>query len=257
MKTAYFRFYEELNDFLPKEKKKRRFSHSFIDRTSIKDMIESLGVPHTEIDLILVNRKTVNFNYLVEDEDDVSVYPVFESFDISDVQHLRAEPLREPKFILDVHLGKLAKYMRMLGLDTLYENNYEDDEIVKISIIEKRTILTKDLGILKRNEVTHGYWVRDTNPDKQILEIIERFDLKNILKELSLCLECNTPLVMVEKEKVLSKIPIKARKFHNDFYECPSCKKIFWKGSHYIKMKKIINDIIINSTKTVDNGLTQ
>jgi hypothetical protein len=138
----------------------------------VKDVVESLGVPHTEIDMILVNGISVDFNYLIKDEDNISVYPVFETFDIADVQHLRPKPLRNPKFILDVHLGKLAKFMRMCGLDTLYEKEYSDDIIVEISISEKRTILTRDLGILKRTIVTHGYFVRNTNPEDQIIEII-------------------------------------------------------------------------------------
>ena len=94
MHKIYLRFYEELNDFLPEEKRKKRFIHQFIDRTSVKDLIESLGVPHTEVDLILANGKSVNFKYLINDEDDISVYPVFESFDITAVQHLRPKTLR-------------------------------------------------------------------------------------------------------------------------------------------------------------------
>ncbi len=178
MKTASFRFYEELNDFLPKEKRKSRFEHKFIDQTSVKDMIESLGVPHVEVDLILVNGSSVNFSYIVKDQDDISVYPVFESFDISDVQHLRAIPLRNPKFILDVHLGTLARYLRILGFDAKYENNYSDDEIVNISLKEKKTILTRDKGILKRNNVTHGYWIRTTTPELQLKEVVDRFHLE-------------------------------------------------------------------------------
>src|SRR3972149_748976 len=138
MKTAYFRFYEELNDFLPPEKRKIKFEHPFFCRASVKDIIESLGVPHTEIDLILVNGKSVDFSYIINDKDEISVYPVFESFDISEVQHLRAKPLREPKFVLDVHLGALAKYLRMTGFDTVYHNNFEDVEIIKVSLSQKR-----------------------------------------------------------------------------------------------------------------------
>ncbi len=108
-KKVFIRFYEELNDFLPKEKQKKRFTHYFIDRTSVKDLIESLGIPHTEVDLILVNGKSVSFKYIIKNGDDISVYPVFESLDISDVQHLRAKPLRKPKFICDVHLGNLQE----------------------------------------------------------------------------------------------------------------------------------------------------
>ena len=145
----YIRFYEELNDFLPEERKKKRFEHQFIDRTSVKDLIESLGVPHTEVDLILVNGKSVNFKYLINDSDDISVYPVFESLDISEVQHLRPKPLREPKFICDVHLGKLARYLRMMGFDVFYKNNFDDEEIVRISLKERRAILTKTEEYLK------------------------------------------------------------------------------------------------------------
>jgi uncharacterized protein with PIN domain len=243
MKTAYFRFYEELNDFLAVEKRKTRFDHSFVDRTSIKDMIESIGVPHSEIDLILVNGKPVDFSYGVNDKDEISVYPVFESFDISDVQHLRPKPLREPKFVLDVHLGKLARYMRMFGFDTAYKNNFADDDLIKISLNEKRGILTKDREILKRNDVTHGYWVRNKNPDEQVKEIIERFDLKCQVKEFTRCIECNASLEPIEKEKILYQLPPKVKEWHNEFYRCPRCKKIYWKGSHYKKMKELIEKV--------------
>ena len=149
MHKIHLRFYEELNDFLPEERKKKRFAHQFIDRTSVKDLIESLGIPHTEVDLILVNGKSANFKYKINDGDDISVYPLFESFDISDVQHLRAKPLRKPKFVADVHLGRLTRYLRMMGVDVLYKNNFNDDEIVETSLKERRAILTKDRGILK------------------------------------------------------------------------------------------------------------
>ena len=172
MHKISIRFYEELNDFLPEEKQKLRFEHSYIDRTSVKDLIESLGVPHTEVDLILVNGKPVGFDYLINDDDDISVYPVFESIDITDLQHLRPKPLRKPKFVADVHLGRLARYMRMLGFDTLYKNNIDDDEIVNISVDEKRTILTRDRNILKRSVVTHGYFVRNNALLRQMVVFI-------------------------------------------------------------------------------------
>ena len=243
MKTVYFRFYEELNDFLPPEKRKLQFEHTFIDRTSVKDMIESLGAPHSEIDLILVNGKSVNFSHIVNDRDEISVYPVFESLDISEVQHLRPEPLREPKFIPDVHLGKLARYLRMAGFDVLYKNNFTDNDLVKISLDEKRTILTRDRDLLKRNEVTHGYWVRNKTAEDQLKEVIERFQLKNLINEFTRCLECNTLLNKVDKENVISQLPPKIKEWHNEFYECPGCKKIYWKGSHFERMTKIISEI--------------
>ena len=155
MKTVYIRFYEELNDFLPVDKRKLRFPHEFQSRVSVKDLIESIGIPHTEIDLILANSKPVGFDYIVNDLDDLSVYPVFESFDITDAQHLRPQPLREPKFILDVQLGSLAKYMRMLGFDTVYKNSYSEDEIIPTSINDRRTILTQKTGTFSNEMKLH------------------------------------------------------------------------------------------------------
>ncbi len=173
-----FRFYEELNDFLPFKYRKKRFEYNIATNTSVKDAIESLGVPHTEIDLILVNSNSVDFSCNLKEGDHVSVYPKFESFDIAELTKIRSEPLRKIKFILDVHLGKLAKYLRLLGFDTLYHNNLDDPEIIEIAKTEKRIILTRDLGILKNNKVTHGYWLRSQDSKEQLKEVIQRFDLK-------------------------------------------------------------------------------
>jgi uncharacterized protein with PIN domain len=225
MKKVYFRFYEELNDFFPEEKRKIRFTHNYIDRASVKDVIESFGVPHTEVDLILLNGKSVGFDYIISDGDDISVYPVFESLDITNVQHLRPNPLRNPKFIADVHLGKLARYLRMMGFDVLYKNDFDDDEIVNLSLLERRAILTKDRGILKRSEVTHGYWVRTTKVKEQVIEVTKRFDLKNIIKEFSRCIECNTLLIKTDKDKILRELPPRVAQSQEEFYRCPVCNK--------------------------------
>jgi uncharacterized protein with PIN domain len=237
MHKIYFRFYEELNDFLPEEKRKVRFTHNYIDRASVKDVIESLGVPHTEVDMILVNSNSVGFDYLINDYDDISVYPLFEALDISDVQHLRSKPLRKPKFIADVHLGRLSRYLRMMGFDVLYENNFEDDEIVIISLEEKRAILTKDRGILKRSEVTHGYWVRSIKVKEQAIEIIKRFDLKKLINE------CNSILEPISKQEIIDELPPKVSKSQKSFSICPSCKKLYWKGTHHQRMLSFIKTI--------------
>ena len=243
MHKIYFRFYEELNDFLPEEKRKTRFTHDYIDRASVKDVIESLGTPHTEVDLILVNGNSVGFDYLINDGDDISVYPVFESLDITNVQHLRPKPLRVPKFIADVHLGKLTRYLRLMGFDVLYKNDFDDNEIVNLSLKETRTILTKDRGILKRSEVTHGYWVRSTKIIEQVIEVIKRFDLKNIIKEFSRCIECNSVLKPISKNEIIDDLPPKVSEFQDSFSICPSCQKIFWKGTHHQKMLSFIQSV--------------
>lgn len=242
MKKAYFRFYEELNDFLPEEKRKIRFAYDFTGIPSVKDIIEALGVPHTEVDLILVNGISVNFSFRINDNDDISVYPVFETFDITLVQHLRPEPLRNPAFILDVHLGSLAKYMRMTGLDAFYNNSYNADEIVDISLRQNRAILTSDRKILKRNDVTHGYWVRNKNTTEQLREIIMHFHLEGKLNPFIRCIMCNQLLLEIKKEEVINEIPPKVNLWAEEFKKCPACGKVYWKGSHYSRMKEFIDE---------------
>jgi uncharacterized protein with PIN domain len=243
MKTAHIRFYEELNDFLPKAKRKVRYELVFTGTPAVKDIIESQGAPHTEIDMILANGKSVRFNYKLKEGDDISVYPEFESFDISKIQKLRPKPLRHPKFVLDVHLGTLAKYMRMLGFDVKYRNDFSDGEIIEISLNEKRAILTRDLGILKQGKVTRGYWVRSVKAAGQVREIIGRFDLSGSIKEFSRCIRCNTLLKPIDKEKVIQKLPSKVKACREEFYYCRECNKIYWKGSHYEKMREFIEKL--------------
>jgi uncharacterized protein with PIN domain len=244
MSQVWFRFYEELNDFLPASRKKQLFSHSFNGNPSVKDVIESLGVPHVEVDMILVNGKSVDFSCRLSDEDHVSVYPVFESMDISEVQHLRAEPLRDIRFIADVHLGRLAKYLRLLGFDTAFDRDLEDSKIISISLSQNRIILTRDKGILKNSRITHGYWIRSSDPRKQIIEVSGRFDLKRLFKPFTRCLECNTLIVDVPKEEITEKLLPKTRKYYNHFQICPDCGRIYWEGSHYDRMKQFVESLL-------------
>lgn len=242
MKSATFRFYEELNDFLPQDRRKVAFDYSFSGNPKIKDIIEMIGVPHGEIDLILVNGNSVNFNYRLLPNDRVSVYPVFESIDISPINHLRPKPLRSVKFILDVHLGRLAKYLRICGFDSVYEN-LDDDEIIKRSLMEKRIILTKDRGLLKNKKVTHGYWVRAKESKLQLREVFQRFGLEDKVELLIRCLLCNHKLRRIAKKAVMNLVSPSTFKFYDRFYYCPHCKKIYWEGSHYHNMIKLITDI--------------
>lgn len=238
--SAYFRFYEELNDFLPSGKRKIPFPYCFTGNPSVKDAIESVGVPHVEVDLIIVNGDPVSFAYRLKDGDNVSVYPVFESIDITGVSPLRARPLRITKFILDVHLGRLAKYLRLCGFDTCYNKLLDDNEIVERSLSEGRIILTRDKGLLKNRKVTHGYWVRSTNPKEQLTEVLNRFDLKKNLVPFSRCMECNGIVNEVSKDEIDPLIPPKTRKYFTNFKRCSGCGKIYWEGSHFEKMKEFI-----------------
>ena len=242
-KSAQFRFYEELNDFLPEHKKKTEYSYTFHGMPAVKDAIEAEGVPHTEVDLILVNGKSVGFDYSLQHDDRVSVYPVFETLDISPIVRLREKPLRESKFILDVHLGKLSKLLRMLGFDSSYRNDYSDPEIVNIALKEKRIILTRDRGILKINVVTHGYCIRSKKPKEQISEVLNRFDLFKQIKPFYRCMLCNGKLDKVDQESIQARLLPKTAQYYTEFYKCLKCDKIYWKGSHYEKMNNFIQKI--------------
>jgi len=237
------RFYEELNDFLPQQQRKREFSQTLKKQRSIKDLIESIGVPHTEIDLIIVNGESVDFNYPVKAGDQISVYPVFESLDISSLGHCQPEPLRNTRFVLDVHLGRLAAYLRMLGFDTLYRNDYDDPELADISADEHRILLTCDRQLLMRKQISHGYFVRQRQPASQLLEILRRFDLYDNLHPFSRCMRCNGVTRPVSKQKIEARLLPKTKKYYDEFFQCETCKKIYWKGSHYLKMKKMIDAI--------------
>ena len=213
MKKIYLRFYEELNDFLPKNKKKVRFEHQYIDRASVKDVIESFGVPHTEIDLILVNGKSVRFDYLINDGDDISVYPVFELFDISDITKIREKPLRVTKFICDVHLGKLCKYLRMLGFDTLYSNQYSSMDIIELSKNEKRIILSKNYRFKNKEGVTHFYWIRSSDSIEQLKDLIQKMQLINQINPFTRCLNCNDIIHKIDKQQIVERLQPNTNKF--------------------------------------------
>ena len=242
MTRATFRFYAELNDFLPPGRC-QEFTYEFQRRGSVKDLVEALGVPHTEVDLILVNGVSVDFGYLVQDGDRVSVYPVFESLDIEPAVRLRPHPLREPRFVLDVHLGKLTTYLRLLGFDTLYRNDYPDAELARISSEEGRLLLTRDRGLLKRGVVSHGYYVRATEPLAQLLEVLRRFDLFETIRPFHRCVKCNGTVEPVAKESVLEFLLPKTRLYYDEFYRCLECGRVYWRGSHYERMERLVDRI--------------
>lgn len=243
MNTAFLRVYEELNDFLPLEKRKKRFAHHFNGNPSIKDVIESIDIPHTEVDLILVNGKSVDFSAKVQDGDDISIYPVFESFDIKEVSKVRAQPLRRTKFVVDTHLGKLARWLRMLGFDTLYSPEYAPKEIIQLALQEHRIILSNSRKLLKHKSITHGYCINSYEPFEQLRKVVRRFSLWDEILPFSRCMICNSELEPIAKEKILHRLPPKVKNTQQEFKICPVCKRIYWKGTHYERMIQMIEKL--------------
>ncbi|MEP0751474.1 Mut7-C ubiquitin/RNAse domain-containing protein [Trichocoleus sp. Lan] len=247
MAKADFNFYAELNDFLPRKKRDVTITHVFEERASIKDTIESFGVPHPEVDYIEVNGKPVDFSYIVTDSDRIHVYPISAATEkTSSVSLVRPQPLKFPRFVLDIHLGKLATSLRMLGFDTLYRNDYDDLELAQISASEERILLTRDKGLLMRSLVTHGYYVRETNPERQVGEIMGRFALIEFVKPLQRCLRCNGLLEPVDKESILDQVPPNIQQSIDEFSRCRECAHVYWKGTHYEQMQQFIQGIIFS-----------
>jgi uncharacterized protein len=238
------RFYEELNQFLPVERRKCPFSVDVPPRSTTKAVIESLGVPHTEVDLILVNGESVDFSRQLNEGDRLSVYPVFESWDIGSLSRVRAAPLREIRFAADVHLGRLARLLRMMGFDSSYGNDLSDDEIVGAARAQRRIVLSRDRGLLKRRAVTHGYLVRSLNPREQLGEVVTRFDLAAQVHMFGRCMSCNEALVRVSRMSVLDRLPSAVAETCSEFSRCPRCGKAFWKGSHWDSMKKLAAEVL-------------
>ncbi len=238
---AYLRFYAELNDHLPRESRHKSIDKTFFVPGTVKNLIESCGVPHTEVELIVANGVSVPFSYVVRDGDRVAVYPVFEAFDITPELQVRREALREPRFVLDVHLGRLAAFLRMLGFDTVYRNCSTDPELVRISSEQHRVLITRDRGLLKYSEVTHGYLLRQTDSRRQLAEIVDRFDLVRSVRAFTRCMACNGILVPVSSEAV--SVPASVAAVHQDFRKCPDCGRVYWKGSHYRRMQQWVTDL--------------
>ncbi|MBD2101047.1 Mut7-C RNAse domain-containing protein [Leptolyngbya sp. FACHB-261] len=244
MRKAHFRFYAELNDFLAPERRQARFSHCFRGHESVKDLIESLGVPHPEVNLILVNGESTDFYYSVQDGDWLSIYPAFTTIDIEPVSRVQPQPLPQARFVLDINLGRLATYLRMLGFDVLYWNDGQDEDLARLSCNEERILLSRDRGLLKRSIVNHGYCVRSTDPQEQLVEVLRRFNLFGAIMPFRRCLSCNSELELVAKDSILERLPPQTRQDYEDFRLCPRCDQIYWQGSHYQRMQQFIEQVL-------------
>jgi uncharacterized protein with PIN domain len=244
MSTVFFYFYEELNDFFQYELFDIPIEVDFNSHETVKHIIETLGVPHTEVGVIIINGNSVGFDHKPNPDDIIYVYPSVDDVEVRPVINLQPKPMEEFRFVLDGHLGKLAGYLRLLGFDTLYQNDYDDAELAKISSLERRMLLTRDRGLLKRAEVVYGYFVREKSPRKQLSEVVNRFDLKELAKPFHRCSNCNGLLVRVDKGNIIDRLAPKTKLYYEDFRICDKCDQIYWKGSHFEKMEYFFSSIL-------------
>jgi uncharacterized protein with PIN domain len=228
---ATFTFIDELNDFLPHYRKGKSFSLEFAPHQNLKHMLESLGVPHTEFGRLLVDSQQADPGILLWEGAQVTVYPV-------------NTPLQgEACFILDNHLGQLATYLRMLGFDSLYRNDYQDQELAREAVLQERILLTRDRRLLMRKIIRLGYCIHQSDPKKQVAEVLRRFKLFEQIKPFQRCLKCNTPLQPVPKQQIIDRLQPLTKKYYDEFRICPACNQIYWKGSHFERMLQMIDEM--------------
>lgn len=243
MPQTVFRFHAELRDFLPPHTRGGEIIHQVAGSASIKDAIEALGVPHTEVEAIFVGGRAIDFTYIVADGDDINVFPASVAAAHASPVRLRPPVPRPLRFVLDVHLGRLAAYLRLLGFDTLYRNDYTDDQLARVAAEDGRVLLTRDRGLLKRGIVTHGYWLRITHPRDQPVEVLRRFRVRDIEAALTRCMECNALLKRVDKQEIEARLPPRTRERHSEFHLCPGCGRIYWRGTHYARLCEFVETL--------------
>jgi uncharacterized protein with PIN domain/sulfur carrier protein ThiS len=241
MIAATFRFHAELNDFLQPDRRRQSITLAFSDHQTVKHLIESLGVPHAEVASIQINGQPTDFASRLANGDQVEVFPY------SAEQRLAQARNGRHGFLLDIHLGKLARYLRIMGFDTVYQNDFDDEQLAQICHSQERILLTRDRRLLMRNQVQRGYCVRALEPRQQVLEVLQRFNLKDQLIPFQRCVHCNTPLEAVSKAEVLDRLEPLTKKHFEEFRICPACGQIYWKGSHYTRMLDFI-DLAIKKT---------
>ncbi|MCV7101193.1 Mut7-C RNAse domain-containing protein [Mycobacterium palustre] len=237
------RAYAELNDFLPAEWRGVAVPRPFRSHQTVKDVLEAMGIPHTEVDLILVNGDSRGFGYRPCAGDRIAAYPVFEALDVGPAERLRPKPLRDPRFVVDVNLGRLARLLRVLGFDVWFSSGADDAALAGISRDQRRVLLTRDRGLLKRRAITHGLFVRSQDPEEQAIEVIKRLDLGGRLAPLTRCVRCNGELAPVDKEEVLDRLEPLTRRHYEKFSRCTGCGRVYWAGSHHARLVALVEKL--------------
>jgi uncharacterized protein with PIN domain len=238
-----FLFYGSLNDFLPAPQRHQVIDQALAEHAGVKHPVESLGVPHPEVEAIFVNKRPVNLEYQLQDGDFVEAYP-------QDVPELPAAyiQLRPPvpaptRFVADTHLGRLAAYLRMLGFDTIYRNDYDDHQLAAIAAREGRVLLTRDRGLLKHKSVVYGFCPREVDPHWQLASILKRYRLGTQIEPWRRCIHCNGLLEDVEKTAILDRLEPKTKLYYDSFQMCDTCGRIYWQGSHFDRMAAFVAEV--------------
>ncbi len=235
------RFHGDLSVFLGSKAGDAIIERRLAEKTSIKDVIESCGVPHPEVDLILVDEQTVGFDHTLATDTKVEVFPVENRG--TDRTEKQLQTVNIVRFVADGHLGSLTRNLRLLGFDVAYRQNADDRQLLEVMVRENRALLTRDRRLLMHAIVQHGYWPRSQNADEQTIEVIRRFDLSELIAPFTRCLRCNAMLEAVAKAEIIDKLEPLTKIHYHQFRRCPDCKQIYWSGSHFPKLQRRIEEI--------------
>lgn len=238
------RFYAELNDALPPEMRFRDNDLDIKQGQTVSDVLKQHNINISQVEIIMVNGDSKDESYLLQNNDRISVFPMFETLNVSSLLKLRDETLRDVRFVCDVHFGKLARYLRLLGFDTLYRSDFKDTELVSVSLNEKRVLLSMDKELIGTSSLTHALLIRERKIEKQLMMVMERFDLFALALPFTRCMVCNKVLEVKNKEEVLHLLPPKSGQYYNEFLYCSGCQRYYWKGSHYKKMREFVSAIL-------------
>jgi uncharacterized protein with PIN domain len=241
MVCATFRFYGNLNDFLPRERRQRDITTPCARMATTKHMIEALGVPHTEVELVLVNGEAAGLELLLEEADRVAVYPRFTRFDVGELGPAPNLPPGRIRFVADAHLGGLARLLRMAGFDTIYDNTLHGDQVEVLAVEDERVVLTRDRELLKRRGIGYGCYVRALKAEAQLSEVFERLGLAERARPFTRCLHDNAPLRAIAKDLVLERLPPQVAATQDEFSTCDLCGRVYWKGSHWQRMSGVLD----------------
>ena len=232
------RFYGELTDLADEVDADVPFGGP----RSVKDLVEALGVPHPEVGLIVVDGSTVGFDHRLTGGERIAVYPPFHDIDVTGAVTVWPQPIA-PRFVLDVHLGTLARRLRLLGFDCWYRTDTDDAELARIAVDERRILLTRDRGLLMRRIIVHGYCPRSHDPDEQVIEVVRRYELAEQTAPMTRCATCNGRLAAVDRAAVHDQLPTRTAAAFDDFARCEGCGQLYWSGAHAESLEAIVRRI--------------
>ncbi len=242
--TVHLDFHGDLNFFLRSRVPGRPVARTLTEKTSIKDVIESCAVPHPEVDLIVVDGKPVDFNFGITCDAEIEVYPPGTRSPLFKEKRLQLK--RSTRFVCDGHLGRLTRDLRLLGFDVAYDQNADDQQLLRLMEAEDRALLTRDRRLLMHAIVRNGYCPRSQNPDEQTIEVVRRFDLLASITPFTRCIRCNGSLQDAAKTDVVEKLEPLTKIYYQQFRRCTGCGQIYWSGSHFSKLQKRVEQICAN-----------